>query len=485
MSPSELMITADNGARLTIAGLTADSREVKPGMLFAAIPGSRMDGRDFIAQALEKGAAAILAPTGTSLPAGSSAALLTDGEPRRRLAELAAAFYQPQPATMVAVTGTNGKTSTACFAQQIFAQGGHRSASLGTLGIVGTGINEPGSLTTPDTVGLHATLARLAGEGFTHVAMEASSHGLDQYRLDGITLKAAAFTNLTRDHLDYHRTMEAYLAAKAQLFNRLLPEGGTAVINADSDVAEELIGIARARRQRVLTYGRKGDDLRLVRQQPLPDGQMLDLMVFGMPVDVMLPVAGTFQAMNALAALGLAIGAGEDSAAALAALSSLAGVPGRIQRVANLPNGASIYVDYAHTPDALETVLKALRPHTEGRLHVVFGAGGDRDPGKRPQMGEVAERCADVAIVTDDNPRTEAPEAIRAQVMAACPSGTEIANRADAIRTAVEGLEDGDVLVIAGKGHEDYQIVGTVKHHFDDAEEARAAAKALGGEAVI
>ncbi|WP_158046585.1 UDP-N-acetylmuramoyl-L-alanyl-D-glutamate--2,6-diaminopimelate ligase [Skermanella pratensis] len=460
-----------------IAGLTSDSRAVKPGFLFAALPGSRADGRAFVADAVARGAVAVLGPPGTVLPDGTpdGVALIEDENPRRRLALMAARFHGRQPAHVAAVTGTNGKTSTVQFARQLWALLGHRAASLGTLGITAPGLERYGSLTTPDTVSLHQALAELADAGIDHLAMEASSHGLDQYRLDGVAIETAGFTNLSRDHLDYHGSMEAYLAAKSMLFDRILPPGGTAVLNADAPEFTHLSELCSRRGHRLIGYGTQAKELVLRDLIPLPHGQRLKLTVLGRDHDIGLPLAGRFQCMNALCALGMAIGTGTDADEAAAALERLGGVRGRLELVARHPSGAPIYVDYAHTPDALETVLRALRPHAAERLVAVFGCGGDRDRGKRPVMGELADRLADRAIVTDDNPRTEAAEAIRREIMAGCPGAEEIGDRAAAIRAAVRDLAEGDVLVIAGKGHEQGQIVGTEVRPFDDAEEARAA----------
>ncbi|MGC2855716.1 UDP-N-acetylmuramoyl-L-alanyl-D-glutamate--2,6-diaminopimelate ligase [Novispirillum sp. DQ9] len=463
-----------------IAGLTADSRAVKPGFLFAALPGSRADGRAFVAQAVAAGAAAVLLPQGPlpeDLPQG--VAVVTAGEPRHAFALMAARFHGRQPATVCAVTGTNGKTSTAVFTQQLWAALGHRGAALGTLGIVGGGLDRAGSLTTPDPVALHAMLAEAAAAGCTHLCMEASSHGLDQHRLDGVDVAAAAFTNLTRDHLDYHGTVEAYLAAKTRLFTDVLRPGGTAVLNADVPEFALLEAAAMSAGRKVVSYGERGDALRLLKRMPTATGQHLDLRVAGTGYSVDLPLAGGFQAMNALAALGLVIAGGADPARAVAALEALSGVPGRLEAVGATAEGASVFVDYAHTPDALETVLAALRPHAAGRLVVVFGCGGDRDRGKRPQMGAIAARLADAVTVTDDNPRSEDPAAIRAEVLAGCPDAAEIGDRRAAIRSAVAGLKAGDVLVIAGKGHESGQTVGTTVLPFDDRVEARAALATL------
>ncbi|MBY6260821.1 UDP-N-acetylmuramoyl-L-alanyl-D-glutamate--2,6-diaminopimelate ligase [Azospirillum sp. 412522] len=469
-----------------IAGLTADSRAVRPGFVFAALPGVKADGRAFIADALAKGAVAVLAPVGTALPAGSTAVLLTDPQPRLAFAHMAAAFHGGrQPETVVAVTGTNGKTSTVQFAAQIWARMGLPAGSLGTLGLLGPGLHGYGGMTTPDPVSLHRDLAAAKEAGIEHLAMEASSHGLEQFRLDGVAIKAAGFTNLTLDHLDYHGTMEAYRDAKAMLFQRVLPEGCTAVLNADSDDFRFFAAICNERGHRILSYGLAGSELRVTGVEPLAHGQRLSLCLFGRDVTVDLPLAGRFQAWNVLCALGLVIGSGGDAGRALATLPALEGVPGRLQHVATHPNGATVYVDFAHTPDALETVLLALRSHASRHLVTVFGCGGDRDRSKRPVMGALAAKLADRAIVTDDNPRTEDPAFVRGQVLAGATGDLagrleEIGDRAEAIRTAVRQLQPGDVLVIAGKGHEQGQTIGTEVRPFDDADEARKAVAEVG-----
>ncbi|SMF71003.1 UDP-N-acetylmuramoylalanyl-D-glutamate--2,6-diaminopimelate ligase [Tistlia consotensis] len=472
-------------ANTEILGLTADSRRVEPGWLFAAIPGTRYDGRDYIDEAVSRGASAVLAPAGTRLKDyGRAIALIEDSQPRRALAQMAATFHGRQPRTIAAVTGTNGKTSVASFTRQLWELLGWPAASLGTLGLVPPRADAPKALTTPDPVELARCLADLETAGFEHLCMEASSHGLDQFRLDGVRLSAAAFTNLSRDHLDYHGTMAGYLAAKKRLFAELLPEGGTAVLNADVPEFEELGALCRGRGQRVIAYGRDGADLRLKALAPESGRLVLTLEVLGKEVTVALPVAGTFQAWNALAALGLVLA--EPAVApcqAVAALEKLSGVPGRVELVGSTPAGGLVYVDYAHTPDAIETVLKAVRPHTAGRLLVVFGAGGDRDPGKRPLMGEAAVANADLAIVTDDNPRSEPPAAIRAQVLVAAPGALEVGDRRKAIEQAVALLEPGDALVIAGKGHEAGQIVGDRVLPFDDRLVAADAIARLGSGA--
>jgi UDP-N-acetylmuramoyl-L-alanyl-D-glutamate--2,6-diaminopimelate ligase len=445
-----------------VLGVTADSRAVTPGLLFAALPGSRADGRSFIHAAEAAGATAILAPEGT--PPGR-APMLWAADPRRALALAAAALAGPQPGCVVAVTGTNGKTSTVDFLRQLWTLAGLKAASIGTLGVVAEGFPPGPSLTTPDPVALHATLAALAKAGITHVAIEASSHGLDQRRLDGVKLAAAGFTNLTRDHLDYHGDMAGYRAAKLRLFDALLPEGAVPVANADMDA--ETLGALRAR-PGLLTVGEAGDDVRLLRQQPRPDGQDLTLRLNGQEHRLHLPLVGRFQAENALLALALAIGCGLPPAQGLALLLQLQPVRGRLESAATLANGAAVYVDYAHTPGGLRTLLTSLRPHAAGRLLVVFGAGGDRDPGKRPLMGSACTELADRCFVTDDNPRSEDPAAIRAAVLAGCPGGIDAGDRRHAIALALAELRPGDVLAVAGKGHESGQSIAGVTHPFDD-----------------
>jgi len=464
-----------------ILGLTADSRDVRPGFLFAALPGSRLDGRAFIADAVAKGAAAILTTPDAAID-DCPVDLVCDAEPRRRLARMAARFYGPQPETVVAVTGTNGKTSVAEFTRQIWNHAGLSAASLGTLGLTVDGETRGPSLTTPDPVRLHEVLHDLVEVSVEHAALEASSHGLDQSRLDGVEIKAAAFTNLTRDHLDYHGDMDAYRTAKIGLFARVMAPGGTAVLNLDSPEFETFREASARRRHRIVSYGaRPGADLRIVNRQPRPTGQLLEIIAGGQSHAIELQLIGDFQAWNALAALGLAVSTGLPMEEALPALADLAGVRGRMERVAVLANGAAIYVDYAHTPDALETVLKAVRPHTDGQLWCVFGCGGDRDPGKRPMMGATVAKHADRPIVTDDNPRSENPALIRAAALAACKGGVEIGDRRTAIHESVARLAPGDVLVIAGKGHEQGQEIDGVNHPFDDATVAREAVAALGG----
>lgn len=462
-----------------IGALTADSRHVVPGTLFAALAGAQQDGRAFIAAALAQGATAILTDHAATITASDTVAIIHANEPRWLLAKIAAQFFGAMPAHIAAITGTNGKTSTAQFVREIWTALGASAASIGTLGVVSSVANNYGTLTTPDAITLHKILADLAAGGVSHAALEASSHGLVQYRLDGVTIEAAGFTNLTRDHLDFHGTMENYYAAKARLFDVLLASNGTAVVNADTVEAEDLAARSRRRGCRTLTYGLHGHDLKLLNIAPHGHGQDLQLEILGKKYDLALGIVGRFQVWNALCALGLTIGQGADPDRAVTALTKLTGVHGRLQHVATHPNGAAIFIDYAHTPDALETVLNALRPHVApaARLLVVFGCGGNRDKGKRPVMGGIAQRLADVAIVTDDNPRFEDPATIRAEIISGCqpaPAMREIADRHAAIRTAIKMLHAGDILVIAGKGHEPGQIIRDHVLPFDDGAVARA-----------
>ena len=483
-APGQGSAWPDDVRDVVISGLTLDSRKAGPGFLFAALAGQRQDGAAFVAEAVRRGAVAILAAPDAALPPlEPPVAVIRDANPRRRLALMAAAFAGVQPACIAAVTGTNGKSSTVHFARHIWTVLGMRAASVGTLGIVSPDLVREGGLTTPDPVQLHEDLATLARQGVTHLAIEASSHGLDQHRLDGLRLSAACFTNLTHEHLDYHVSMESYFAAKARLFDELLPERGTAIVNADSGRAQALVAICARRGVRCWTYGAEGRELRLLETRPTAAGQHLAIELLGTRHGVELPLVGGFQASNALAALGLVVATGGDPARAIEALGSVTGAPGRLQFVARHRGGAAVYVDYAHKPEALETVLTTLRPFAHGRLIVVFGCGGDRDRGKRPVMGEIATRLADLALVTDDNPRSEEPAAIRAEIVRGIPA--ERANwievvdgRHAAIERGMAALGGpGDLLLIAGKGHETGQTIKGVTHPFDDAEVARGLAE--------
>ncbi|WP_439605387.1 UDP-N-acetylmuramoyl-L-alanyl-D-glutamate--2,6-diaminopimelate ligase [Shinella sp.] len=464
-------------AATDIRGITSDSRKVKPGDLFVALAGTKADGSAFIADAVSRGAAAVVVAAGSK--ADASVPVIAVAEPRRFLALAAARFYGRQPETMVAVTGTAGKTSVASFTRQIWAHAGHAAAMIGTTGVVAPGRNDYGSLTTPDPVSLHELLAELAAAGVTHAAMEASSHGLDQARLDGVKLAAAAFTNLGRDHMDYHPTVEHYMASKMRLFDTLLAKGQPAVIYADDEWSAQAIDAAKKAGLDVRTVGRKGDYLALKRVEHFRHKQTAEIHVGDDIYEVHIPLAGDFQVANALVAAGLAMSTGVSAATAMAALEKLIGAAGRLELVGHARNGALAYVDYAHKPDALENVLNSVRPFTTGRVIVVFGCGGDRDKGKRPIMGEIATHLADVTIVTDDNPRSEVPAVIRSEIMAAARGATEIGDRAEAIRSAVRMLQSGDTLIVAGKGHEEGQTVGTVTLPFSDHAELRKALEEL------
>lgn len=455
-----------------VKGLTADSRKVEEGFVFAALKGVARDGREFIPMALEKGAAAILCdgPAETG-----DAALVSAEEPRQALAYASAKFYPRQPENIVAVTGTNGKSSTVDFLRQIWAHAGLKAASMGTLGAVGPNGHIDLGHTTPDPVMIHETLDTLAGEGVTHAAMEASSHGLVQYRLDGVKLAAVAFTNLTQDHLDYHADFNDYRSAKLRLFSELAPEGALAVVNADSPETPVFEEAAREAGLNLFSVGWRGADLKIRELSPRATGQVMDVLYQGNAYEVHLPLIGEFQALNALTAAGLAIGLGLTPEAVFEAMATLTTVKGRLELVGEKSGGGAVFVDYAHTPDGLDVLLRAARPHTAGRLILVFGCGGDRDPYKRPMMGEIAAKHADVVIVTDDNPRTEDAASIRSSIMTACPEATEIADRAAAIQSGIAQLKAGDTLLIAGKGHETGQIVGAEVLPFSDQDTAAQA----------
>lgn len=465
------VVDAQSGA-IAVTGLAVDSRAVKPGDVFFALAGAKTDGARFIDQAIASGAVAVVSDRVTE--GDRRVPRIASSNPRRALALAAARFYPTQPATIAAVTGTSGKTSVAAFTRQIWQRLGHAAASVGTIGIVAPNREVYGSLTTPDPIALHRSLDELAREGVTHLALEASSHGLDQYRLDGVRVTAAAFTNLSRDHMDYHPTVAHYLAAKLRLFVDLVADGGPAVIAADHDHSAAVIEAAEARKLKVMTIGRKGEAIRLLSARIDGFAQVLSIAYAGRTYDLRLPLVGEFQIENALVSAGLAIGTGEEADQVFAALEKLEGAKGRLEFVGER-NGAPVFVDYAHKPDALAKALEALRPYAKRKLIVVFGAGGDRDAGKRPLMGAIAAQGADKVIVTDDNPRSENPATIRAAILAAAKGATEIGDRAEAIRAAIADLQPGDALLIAGKGHETGQIVGDRVHPFSDHDAAAAA----------
>ncbi len=490
--------SASDAHNADISGLSADSRNLRAGFIFAALPGTMVakgaakarDGRDFIDQAVAAGARAVLVPKGSTVPPHAGVIVIEADNPRRALAKMAANLAERQPDTCVAVTGTNGKSSIVTFCRQLWQTLGINGASVGTIGITasladGRTIDKPGALTTPDPVTLHTALAELVSDGVTHVAMEASSQGLDQYRADGAKVSAAAFTNLTRDHLDYHGTMDKYLAAKLRLFTQVLAEDGVAILNRDMAEYPAIAKACKDRGQRIIdisTDPAVPAAITIKARRPLPEGQFLEIDIMGQTVSLELPLVGDFQAMNALMAFALVIAQAPDDLAlrakAVAAMERLHSVRGRLELAATLQNGAAIYVDYAHTPDGLETMLHAIRPHCHGQLHVVFGCGGDRDGGKRPQMGAIAAQQADHVIVTDDNPRSEDAATIRDAVMAGIASAdmarvTNIGGRREAIAAALKTLGPGDILVVAGKGHEQGQIIGTTVVPFDDVTEVK------------
>lgn len=475
LAPSDLALPGRTGDT-PVKGLTSDSRQVAPGDVFVAMSGARQDGRQFIADAISRGAAVIVVDGARSaaLEIPTTVQVIETTEPRRLLARMAARLYPLQPETIVAVTGTSGKTSVAEFTRQVLANLGHDAASLGTIGVVRGASTDYGSLTTPDPVTLHRTLDRLGRDGVTHLAMEASSHGLDQYRLDGVRLRAAAFLNLGHDHLDYHPTVDAYLAAKLRLFTEVAPADAVAVINVDGPRSADALEAARRRLSRIITVGRAGETLRLA--DVVRDGfrQRITVAHAGDVRAIDLPLIGDYQAGNALVAAGLAMAAGAEWPAVAAVLPLIRTVRGRLDVVAE-HNGGLVVVDYAHKPDALGAALRALRPFATRRLISVFGCGGDRDRVKRPIMGRISSELADVSIVTDDNPRSESAAAIRAEILAAAPGALERGDRAQAIRAAVRMMGPGDVVLIAGKGHEDGQIVGTTVLPFSDHAEALAA----------
>jgi UDP-N-acetylmuramoyl-L-alanyl-D-glutamate--2,6-diaminopimelate ligase len=472
----DILPDADIDARfaaIDVTGVTSDSRKAQKGFVFVAIAGTRADGAQFAVKAAEAGAAAIVAE---HRPAGlpDSVAFIAVDNARRALSLAAANFHARQPATIVAVTGTSGKTSVAAFTREIWALLGLPAASIGTVGVVSPKGEEYGSLTTPDPVELHRTLDRLASEGVTHLALEASSHGLDQHRLDGVRIAAGAYTNLSRDHLDYHPTLEAYLAAKMRLFSDLIAPGGTAVINVDDCYSGQVVAAAQKRGLKIMTVGEGGSDIKLVGGAIDGFAQVVEIAHGDKTYKVKLPLVGGFQVQNAVVAAGLVIATGGEPARVFAALEKLTGAKGRLE-LSGTHNSAPIFIDYAHKPDALAKALAALRPYASGKLIVVFGCGGDRDTGKRPIMGRIAHENADKVIVTDDNPRSEDPDAIRAAILAEAPGAIEIGDRASAIRAGIAQLKAGDVLLIAGKGHETGQIVGSKVLHFSDHEAVAAA----------
>lgn len=453
-----------------IKGLSSDTRDIKRGYLFAALKGTRFDGVEFIDQAIMNGATHILAPTGTKV---TDAQLIESDNTRLDFAKFVAAFYKSQPDNIIAVTGTNGKTSVADFIRQIFEMANLKSASIGTLGLVSKHTKGYNVMTTPDPVKLHALLSDIKSVGVDHLAMEASSHGLDQYRLDGVNIKVAAFTNLSQDHLDYHKTMDNYFNAKERLFKDILSKDGTAVVNIDDDYGQKIT------HPHLITYGQNKDaDLRLVQQTPTASGQDIRIQFEGDIYDVTLPLIGLFQAYNVLCAVGCCLALGMDKEFIFQSLSQLSGVAGRVQLAAAI-NEKAAYIDYAHTPDALEKVLIALRPHAKGRLITVFGAGGDRDKSKRPQMGRIVEQYSDITIITDDNPRSEDPAKIRNEIFSACSQAENIGGRADAIAYAASILNAGDILLVAGKGHEQGRTIGKITHPFDDLTVTQNAMEAL------
>lgn len=457
----------------TVTGFAIDHRKVAPGTVFGAFEGARVNGEDFIPQAIASGAIAVVARPGLTI---QGAAYIADPYPRAAFARMAARFFAPFPPVAVAVTGTNGKTSTVELTRQLWRMAGHHAASIGTLGVTTADERVTTGLTTPDVVTFLSNVAGLAREGVTHVAFEASSHGLSQYRTEGLPVAAAAFTNLSRDHLDYHGDMAAYFTAKLRLFAEVVADGGSVVVWADDPHSERVVDLARARGLTLLSVGEHGDSLRLLRREPTLLGQALEIEGGGRVHRVTLPLIGAYQAANALTAAGLVIATGGDVAQTIASLARLAPVRGRLERAVIARSGAPVYVDYAHTPDAIAAAAAALRPHVGGRLILVVGAGGDRDAGKREPMGEVSAASADVVIVTDDNPRTEDPAAIRAAVLQGAPGGIEIGDRRAAIAHAVSIAESGDIVLIAGKGHESGQIVGDLVLPFDDVTVAREVA---------
>lgn len=470
------LLLADNNlikseAETEIAGISSDSREIKNGFLFAAVNNGIADGAVYIPKAIENGAAAVLCKDDSLKTEYPGIIFIKSDNPNFDFAKAAAVFYPQQPENIAAITGTNGKTSVADFIRQVLTMLRVKAASIGTLGLIeGDEQPVPYANTTPGVLSLHHDLEKLSHDGYNYLAMETSSHGICQYRVGGVKFKVGGFTNLTQDHLDYHKTMEAYFEAKKLLFTEIMPQGATAVLNADIEVYENLRNACIKSGKKVISYGHLGQEIKLLEAKPLNNGQMLKIDYFGKEKEIFIPLAGEFQAMNVLCALGMLhalYGHDED---VLSVISQIHGAKGRLEFIGETSNGGTIYVDYAHTPDALENVIKAMRPHTENKLHVVFGCGGDRDKTKRPIMGRITAALADYAYVTDDNPRTENADEIRRQVMEGCPGALNIGDRKKAIEYAIDKLQKGDVLIIAGKGHETGQYINGEVFHFSDQE---------------
>ena len=489
MRLSNLIAPADgaiiHGEDRVISGIACDSRQVKAGYVFIAVSGFTQDGTTFIPQAISSGASVIVIENGADRSGiTDNVTVVSVVNVRHALSVMASRYYPRQPQIIAAITGTSGKTSTVQFVRELWQHAPHKSASLGTLGIISPQTTQYGSLTTPDPITLHKLVDKIASEGVTHLAMEASSHGIQLHRLDSVKVNVAAFTNLSRDHLDYHQTMEHYFSAKLRLFSTLLRQGGTAVLNADIPEFDDIKAVCDARNLRVMSFGRQGRDVTVLEHAPEPKGQRIRFELFGKPYEILLPVIGEFQIWNSLCALTIAIASGDNPDKMVAALEKLSCVPGRLEYIGQTISGGSVFVDYAHKPAAMENVLQTMRPHVSSRegaqLHILFGCGGNRDKGKRPLMGDIAQKLADRVIVTDDNPRQEEARTIRQEILAGCSNAshvTEIGDRATAIAQSIQDLKAGDVLVIAGKGHEEGQIVGDKVLPFNDAEEAR---KALG-----
>lgn len=467
-------IIDDNFDDIEVSSVELNSQKIKTGGLFIALSGKNCDGKNFIADALQKGASAIIYEGEYQIPQSTAIFVRVGGNMRENIARIAHNFYPQQPSMISAITGTNGKTSIADFTRQIMQHLGYQSASIGTIGVVSEVADNIETLTTPDSITLHQILQNLATAGVEYVSMEASSVGIEQYRIDGLDIKVAGFTNFTQDHLDYHLTMENYFEAKKQLFSRVMPSESYAVLNADIPEFDELNAICNQRGIKVWAYGFNGKELKLINRTPHENGQNLKIEILGHMCEIELPLIGAFQAMNVLCAVGMimAMNGGFDQRI-IDFLPQLRGACGRLDKVGVLPNGAAIYVDYAHTPDALENVLRTMREHTSGRLWTVFGCGGDRDKLKRPIMGKIAEKLADCVVVTDDNPRSENPEQIRREILNECPKAIEIGDRIKAIEYAIEHLQSGDMLVLAGKGHETGQKIGDTIIPMNDIVEAR------------